>query len=185
MLVGYARVSTHDQSLALQVDALKNAGCRKIFDDKVSGAGSVRPGLTEAQEYVREGDSLLVWRLDRLGRSLKELIQVVTGLEERGVGFRSIQESIDTTTSGGRLIFHVFGALAEFERNLIRERTRAGLEAARARGRQGGRPRKLDANKVELAYRLYDEKKHTIREICGILEISKPTLYACLRGRTT
>ena len=123
MLVGYARVSTHDQSLALQVDALKNAGCRKIFDDKVSGVGSVRPGLTAALKYVREGDSLLACRLDRLGRSLKEPIQVVTGMEVRGVGFRSLQESIDTTTSGGRLIFHVFGALAECERNLIRERT--------------------------------------------------------------
>ena len=123
MLIGYARVSTHEQNLTLQTDALKQAGCRKIFEDRVSGAGGERTGLKTALEYAREGDSLLVWRLDRLGRSLKDLIELIAGLEKRGVGFRSLQESIDTTTSGGRLIFHVFGALAEFERNLIRERT--------------------------------------------------------------
>jgi DNA invertase Pin-like site-specific DNA recombinase len=128
---------------------------------------------------------LLVWRLDRLGRSLKDLIQTITDLEKRGIGFRSLQESIDTTTSGGRLIFHVFGALAEFERNLIRERTKAGLDAARARGRKGGRPRALDRKRIELAYKLYDEKKHTIVEICEILGISKPTLYAYLSQRAT
>lgn len=133
--------------------------------------------------FLREGDSLVVWRLDRLGRSLKHLIETVGMLEERGVGFRSLQEAIDTTTSGGRLIFHIFGALAEFERNLIRERTMAGLEAARARGRKGGRPRALDAKKTELAYRLYDERNHTIAEICEILGISKPTLYAYLARR--
>ena len=123
MLIGYARVSTHDQNLTLQTDALKQAGCRNIFEDRVSGARGERTGLKAALEYAREGDSLLVWRLDRLGRSLKDLIELIAGLEKRGVGFRSLQESIDTTTSGGRLIFHVFGALAEFERNLIRERT--------------------------------------------------------------
>jgi DNA invertase Pin-like site-specific DNA recombinase len=184
MLVGYARVSTHEQNLTPQTDALKKAGCQKIFDDKVSGAGSQRPGLDAALGYVREGDSLLVWRLDRLGRSLKDLIEIIGSLEKRGIGFRSLQESIDTTTSGGRLIFHVFGALAEFERNLIRERTRAGLAAARARGRKGGRPRALSSKKVELAYKLYDEKKYTVKEICQILEISKPTLYAYLQRRT-
>jgi DNA invertase Pin-like site-specific DNA recombinase len=183
MLIGYARVSTHEQSLSLQLDALKKAGCRKVFDDKTSGARSERPGLKATLEYVREGDSLLVWRLDRLGRSLKGLIEITGSLEKRGVGFRSLQESIDTTTSGGRLIFHVFGALAEFERNLIRERTRAGLEAARARGRKGGRPRALDSKKTELAYRLYDERKYTVKEIGRILGISKPTLYAYLRRR--
>ena len=123
MLIGYARVSTGEQNLTLQTDALKQAGCRRVFEDKVSGAKRDRPGLKAALEYVREGDTLLVWRLDRLGRSLKDLIELIAGLEKRGVGFRSLQESIDTTTSGGRLIFHVFGALAEFERNLIRERT--------------------------------------------------------------
>jgi DNA invertase Pin-like site-specific DNA recombinase len=185
MLIGYARVSTHEQNLAMQTDALKEAGCEKVFNDKVSGAGSERPGLNAALDYVRKGDTLLVWRLDRLGRSLKDLIRIVRGLEKRGIGFRSLQESIDTTTSGGRLIFHVFGALAEFERNLIRERTHAGLKAARARGRKGGRPRKLDQKKIELAYRLYDERKHSIKEICHILGVSKPALYAYLHRRST
>ena len=185
MLVGYARVSTHDQHLTLQTNALEKAGCQKVFRDKVSGSSSERPGLKAVLEYVREGDTLLVWRLDRLGRSLKELIEITAGLEKRGIGFRSLQESIDTTTSGGRLIFHVFGALAEFERNLIRERTQAGLKAARARGRTGGRPRALDTKKIELAYRLYDERTHTVKEICQILGISKPTLYAYLQQRTS
>ena len=184
MLVGYARVSTLEQDVSLQVDALKQAGCGKIFRDKASGAKSERPGLRDALEYAREGDTLLVWSLDRLGRSLKHLIETVTLLEGRGVGFRSLQEAVDTTTSGGRLIFHVFGALAEFERSLIRERTRAGLAAARARGRKGGRPKALDSKKIRLAYELYDEKKYTIREICQILGISKPTLYVYLRQRT-
>jgi DNA invertase Pin-like site-specific DNA recombinase len=181
MLVGYARVSTSDQDIALQMDALKQAGCKRIFRDTASGAKVDRAGLWEALEFLREGDTLLVWRLDRLGRSLTHLIETVTNLENRGVGFRSLQESIDTTTSGGRLIFHVFGALAEFERNLIRERTRAGLAAARARGRKGGRPRVLDKKKVDLAHKLYKEEKYTIKEICQILGISKPTLYAYLR----
>ena len=183
MLVGYARVSTHEQNPALQTDALKQAGCQKVFEDKISGAKADRPGLAAALEYVRKGDTLLVWRLDRLGRSLKDLIEIVAGLEKRGVGFRSLQESIDTTTSGGRLIFHVFGALAEFERNLIRERTQAGLAAARARGRKGGRPKALDRQKRELLYRLYDEKKHTIKQICQLIGVSKPTLYAYLKSR--
>ena len=147
MLIGYARVSTLEQDVSLQTDALQKAGCERIFQDKISGAKSDRPGLQEALNYARKGDSIVVWRLDRLGRSLKHLIETVGELEEQGIGFRSLQESIDTTTSGGRLIFHIFGALAEFERNLIRERTIAGLEAARARGRLGGRPKKLDANR--------------------------------------
>lgn len=184
MFVGYARVSTVDQNVAPQIDELKKAGCEKIFHDKISGAKSDRPGLQEALDFLREGDSLVVWRLDRLGRSLKHLLETVSLLEGRGIGFRSLQESIDTTTSGGRLIFHIFGALAEFERNLIRERTLAGLRAARARGRKGGRPRALDMNKIELAYRLYDEKKHPIKEICQMLGISKPTLYGYLTERT-
>jgi DNA invertase Pin-like site-specific DNA recombinase len=137
MLIGYARVSTLEQDVALQIDELKNAGCDRIFRDKVSGTKTERPGLQEALDFLRKGDSLVVWRLDRLGRSLRHLIDTVSALEERGIGFRSLQEAIDTTTSGGRLIFHIFGALAEFERNLIRERTMAGLRAARARGRMG------------------------------------------------
>ena len=183
MLIGYARVSTLEQDVSLQTDALQQAGCERIFQDKISGAKADRPGLQEALNYARSGDSIVVWRLDRLGRSLKHLIETVGQLEEQGIGFRSLQESIDTTTSGGRLIFHIFGALAEFERNLIRERTIAGLEAARARGRLGGRPKKLDAKKTELAYQLYDEKKYAVKEICHMLGISKPTLYACLARR--
>jgi DNA invertase Pin-like site-specific DNA recombinase len=183
MLIGYARVSTQEQDFALQTDALEKAGCKKIFSDKLSGAKADRPGLQEALEYLRKGDSLVVWRLDRLGRSLTDLIETVTNLEDQGIGFQSLTESIDTTTSGGKLIFHIFGALAEFERNLIRERTKAGLEAARARGRKGGRPRVLDGNKMELAFRLYDEKKNSIKEICQIVGVSKPTLYAYLAKR--
>src|SRR5512146_3189384 len=141
MLVGYARVSTADQTPALQRDALSAAGCGRLFTDTASGAKAERPGLDEALEFLRPGDTLVVWRLDRLGRSLRHLIETVSLLEQRGIGFRSLQESIDTTTSGGKLVFHVFGALAEFERDLIRERTSAGLLAARARGRKGGRPR--------------------------------------------
>jgi DNA invertase Pin-like site-specific DNA recombinase len=183
MLIGYARVSTIEQDLALQTDALKKAGCEHIFDDTASGATTKRPGLTAALSHVRKGDTLVVWRLDRLGRSLRHLIDVIADLEKRGIGFRSLQEAIDTTTSGGRLIFQIFGALAEFERNLIRERTQAGLKAARARGRLGGRPKALDAKKTELAYRLYDEKKHTIKEICRMLGVSKPTFYAYLEQK--
>ncbi|MCI0564941.1 MAG: recombinase family protein [Nitrososphaera sp.] len=185
MLVGYARVSTHEQDLSLQLDDLKRAGCEKIFEDKASGAKTDRTGLQEALEYVREGDTLLVWRLDRLGRSLKHLIETVGQLEEQGIGFRSLQEAIDTTSSGGRLIFQIFGALAEFERNLIRERTLAGLSAARARGRTGGRPKALNATKTELLYKLYDEKERTVQEICQLLGISKPTLYSSLHQRKT
>lgn len=183
MLIGYARVSTLEQDVALQIDELDKAGCERIFRDKVSGTNAERPGLQEALDFLRVGDSLVVWRLDRLGRSLRHLIDTVSALEERGIGFRSLQEAIDTTTSGGRLIFHIFGALAEFERNLIRERTMAGLRAARARGRMGGRPRKLDAKKTELAYQLYDEKKYAVNEICQMLGVSKPTLYAYLSLR--
>jgi DNA invertase Pin-like site-specific DNA recombinase len=140
MLIGYARVSTHEQTLHLQQDALTKVGCTKIFTDTASGAKTERKGLEEALTYVRKGDILVVWRLDRLGRSLPHLITTMTDLEERGIGFKSLTENIDTTTSGGKLIFHIFGALAEFERNLIRERTTAGLTAARARGKKGPKP---------------------------------------------
>jgi len=183
MKVGYARVSTHDQNLSLQLDALKQAGCEEIYQDQVSGAKVGRSGLQEALAYLRQGDTLVVWRLDRLGRSLKHLIETVTMLEERGIGLQSLQESIDTTTSGGRLVFHIFGALAEFERNLIRERTQAGLQAARTRGRKGGRPKALDAKKAKLLYQLYDEKKHSVMELCDIMGISKSTLYTYLEQR--
>lgn len=151
-------MSTDEQNLALQTDALENADCEKLFQDQVSGAKTKRPGLNEALSYLRTGDVLVVWRLDRLGRSLKHLIETVSLLKEKGIGFQSLQESINITTSGGKLIFHMFGALAEFERNLIRERTQAGLAAARARGRTSGRPKSLDKLKREWLYRLYDEK---------------------------
>lgn len=184
MKIGYARVSTNDQSLDLQLDALSLAGCDKLFHDVASGATTARPGLIDALAYLRMGDSLVVWRFDRLGRSLSHLIDTVTALEERGIGFHSLQESIDTATSGGKLVFHMFGALAEFERNLIRERTQAGLAAARARGKTGGRPRSLDANKQALLFKLYDAKQHSIAQLCDIFNISKSTLYDYLRRRT-
>ena len=138
MLAGYARVSTLDQNPELQLDALSAAGCEKIFEDRASGVQSDRPGLAQALEWLREGDTLVVWRLDRLGRSLPQLVATVRELEERGFGFRSLTEGVDTTTASGTLVFHVFGALAQFERDLVRERTMAGLAAARARGRVGG-----------------------------------------------
>ena len=147
MFIGYARVSTQDQTLDLQKDALEKLGCAKIFTDTASGAKTERQGLEEALEYVREGDTLVVWRLDRLGRSLKHLIETITELNSRNIGFKSLTENIDTTTSGGKLVFHIFGALAEFERDIIRERTNAGLQAARARGRKGGRPKALTRQK--------------------------------------
>ncbi len=180
ILIGYARVSTHDQNLDLQQDALQQAGCEKIFVDEVSGAQAARPGLQQAMDQLREGDVLVVWRLDRLGRSLRNLLELVVQLEDKKVGFSSLQESMDTSSSGGKLIFHVFGALAEFERNLIRDRTNAGLAAARARGRTGGRPKKLDDDQRELVARLY--KEHTpIPEILKTVKISKSTLYSYVR----
>lgn len=180
MLIGYARVSTDDQTLDLQLDALKSTGCEHIFDDHSSGAKTDRPGLMQALDYVRSGDTLVVWRLDRLGRSLQHLIETVNALEARGIGFRSITESIDTTTPGGKLIFHIFASLAEFERALIRERTLAGLAAARARGRKGGRPRKLTPKQVALAKRMHADRQTDIATICQTLGISRATLYRAL-----
>src|ERR1700675_3819746 len=178
MLIGYARVSTQDQTLNLQQDALEKIGCSKIFTDTASGATTDRKGLDEALKYVREGDTLVVWRLDRLGRSLKHLIETVTALQSTGVAFQSITENINTSSATGQLVFHIFGALAEFERSLIRERTIAGVSAARARGRKGGRPR-LDtsSSKVAAAKKLYRDKTHSISEICKLLDISRATLY--------
>jgi DNA invertase Pin-like site-specific DNA recombinase len=182
MLIGYARVSTGDQTLDLQHDALQQAGCGQIYSDTVSGAKADRPGLSQALDYVRAGDTLVVWRLDRLGRSLSHLIETVDALEKRGIGFRSLTESIDTTTPAGKLIFHIFGSLAEFERSLIRERTNAGLAAARARGRKGGRPKKLTTKQVELAKRLHADKQTDIKTICETLGISTTTLYRVLKN---
>ncbi|MFL5658335.1 MAG: recombinase family protein [Ktedonobacteraceae bacterium] len=186
MLMGYARVSTQDQTLDLQTDALNRAGCEKIFTDTTSGAKSERPGLQEAMNHLRAGDTLVVWRLDRLGRTLKHLIATIADLSEKGIGFRSLQENMDTTTSGGKLIFHIFGALAEFEREIIRERTNAGLQAARARGRVGGRPRiqTKDPKKITLARKLYDDASMPVQEICEQLHISKSTLYRYVGAKT-
>jgi DNA invertase Pin-like site-specific DNA recombinase len=185
MLIGYARVSTEDQTLNLQLDALHSAGCTQIFRDTASGAKAERPGLARALEHVRDGDVLVVWRLDRLGRSLASLIELMTHLDSRGIGFKSLTEQIDTTTSGGKLIFHIFGALAEFERNLIRERTTAGLAAARARGRKGGRPKRLNTDrKVEMARQLHADPTNSIGDICKTLGVSRATLYRYLGSST-
>jgi DNA invertase Pin-like site-specific DNA recombinase len=180
MLIGYARVSTTEQTLHLQQDALTKAGCNKIFTDTASGVKTERIGLEEALRYVRKGDTLVVWRLDRLGRSLPHLITTMTSLEEQGIGFKSLTENIDTTTSGGKLIFHIFGALAEFERNLIKERTLAGLTAARARGKKGGRPKVLTVQKRSIAQELYNTG-HPIMDICRTLKISRATLYRYIK----
>jgi len=181
MLIGYARVSTHEQNLDLQKDALEKIGCEEIYEDKVSGIVSARPGLEQVKQILRKGDTLVVWRLDRLGRSLKDLMGWMTYLEKRQVGLKSVQESIDTTTTTGKLVFHIFAALAEFERNLIKERTQAGLAAARARGRLGGRPKSLDENKRKVVVDLYNKKELMVKEICEMMEISKPTLYSYIK----
>lgn len=183
MKVGYARVSTEDQHLHMQTDALKNAGCEEIFTDIASGAKSQRPGLEKVLSYVREGDILVVWKLDRLGRSIQHLIQTITVLQERKISFKCLQENIDTATSGGKLIFHIFSALAEFERDLIRERTNAGLKAARARGRMGGRPPMLDNRQINRMIEMYDEQKNTVAEICKIYDISRPSFYNYLKRK--
>jgi DNA invertase Pin-like site-specific DNA recombinase len=181
MRIGYARVSTTEQNFDLQRDALKGEGCEKIIEDTVSGGKVHRSGLERMRESLRPGDVLVVWRLDRLGRSLKHLIDLMAELEGQGIGFQSVTESIDTTTPGGKLVFHIFGALAEFERNLIRDRTHAGLEAARARGRKGGRRKKLNDKQRALVVELYRRKKDTIDEIRKIFDISRPTLYKYVR----
>jgi DNA invertase Pin-like site-specific DNA recombinase len=179
---GYARVSTLDQNLDLQRDALAKAGCERVFEDTASGAKAERAGLEQALSHLREGDTLVVWKLDRLGRSLKHLIETVQELEKRGIGFKSLQESIDTTTSGGKLVFHIFAALAEFERDIIRERTAAGLAAARVRGRKGGRPKGMDEKKRKMALALYADKNRPVQEICEALGISRATFYRYVGG---
>jgi len=181
MHIGYARVSTQEQHLDLQQDALREAGCTKIIVDRVSGTVPERPGLATLKEILRADDTLVVWRLDRLGRSLKDLIAWVAWLEQERIGLRSLHEALDTTTPSGKLTFHIFGALAEFERQLIQERTQAGLRVARVRGRFGGRPKALQADKRQLAVQLYQEKKVAVKQICALMGISKPTLYAYVR----
>lgn len=182
-LIGYARVSTNGQELQLQLDALKNAGVAKadVYTDKASGSKAARPGLEKCLQALQPGDTLLVWRLDRLGRSIRHLIDLVEHLRERGVEFRSLSEAIDTSTANGKLTFHIFTALAEFERDLIRERTRAGLTAARARGRMGGRPPvPVDDPRVQTAKTLHADKNMPVTTICQTLKISRPTLYRWL-----
>jgi DNA invertase Pin-like site-specific DNA recombinase len=175
-MIGYARVSTQDQNLSLQLDALKSAGCQHIFEDRASGAKADRPGLAAAIAYVRAEDILVVWKLDRLGRSLTHLIDTVTALDARGVGLRSLTEAMDTTTPGGRLIFHLFGALAQFERDLIRERTRAGIEAAAKRGRKGGREPVVTDEKLIRARALIALGLN-VREVAARIKIGKTALY--------
>ena len=186
MLVGYARVSTQEQDLALQLDALQTAGCTKVFEEKASGAQRDRPALQAALGYMRQGDTLVVWKLDRLARSIKQLIETVEDLGSRGIGFRSLTEAIDTTTSGGKLVFHLFAALAEFERGVIRERTLAGLQAARARGRTGGRPPALKAKDLAAAKAMLKDPEITVAEVAKRLGVAASTLYRHLpRARTT
>lgn len=180
--IGYARVSTEEQELALQLDALRAAGCHRIFEDRASGAKTDRPGLEQAIAFARDGDVLVTWKLDRLARSLPHLIETVNRLEKSGAGLRSLTEAIDTTTPGGRLIFHVFGALAQFERDLIGERTRAGLTAAAARGRRGGRKPVVTADKLERA-RVLMSKGLTVREAATRLKIGKTALYEALNPK--
>jgi len=182
MLIGYARVSTQEQNLDLQLNALEEIKCEKIFTEKASGAQRDRPELKSALEYMRAGDVLVVWKLDRLARSLKQLIETVEDFEKRNIGLKSITESIDTTTSGGKLIFHIFGALAEFERGVIRERTIAGLNAARKLGRVGGRPSSLKASDLIVAKALLRDKNITVEEAARRLNISYATLYRYLPG---
>lgn len=176
-LIGYARVSTRDQTVAAQLDALHKIECARIFEEAASGANRDRPQFAAALDYMREGDTLVVWKLDRLARSLKQLIETVKALEDRGIGFRSLTEAIDTTTAGGRLVFQIFGALAEFERGLIRERTRAGLDAARSRGRKGGRPPKLKPADLRAAKALLADPEINVEDVARRLGVSPATLY--------
>ena len=180
MRIGYARVSTEEQNTSLQIDALKNAGCKQLFEEKVSGKSKDRPELEVCLKVLREGDTLVVSRLDRLGRSLEHLVQIIRNLESRNIGFLSLTESIDTTNAGGKLIFHIFAALAEFERNLISERTKAGLKAARARGRKGGRKTKLTNSDMRKAAAMLRDPFVTKTEVARHFGVSRVTLNAGL-----
>lgn len=177
MLIGYARVSTIDQNLELQLDALKNIGCEKLFEDKVSGSKSDRPGLNKALDELRAGDTLVVWKLDRLGRSLRNLIELINDLNAKKIMFRSIQDGIDTSSPIGQFFFHVTGAFAELEHNLIKERTNAGLSSARARGRTGGRKPSLNIKQVQMMLKVHYDRSASINEICEQFKISRKTFY--------
>jgi DNA invertase Pin-like site-specific DNA recombinase len=182
--VGYCRVSTADQNLDLQIDALEKAGCQKVFSDVASGAKDDRTGLAAALEFARPGDRLVVWRLDRLGRSLPHLIATVNGLRDRGVAFKSLTESIDSSSASGRLIFGIFSSLASFERELIRERCMAGLAAARSRGRIGGRPASLDEAKVSMVRTVLRDPNSSVTELARTLGVSRSTIYRCAASTT-
>lgn len=182
MIIGYARVSTTDQTCSLQLDALSRAGCERVYQESVSGVAKERPELAKCLDALRAGDTLTVWRLDRLGRSLKDLMVIISDLEERGVGLRSLTEAIDTTTAGGKLIFHIFASLAEFERNLIKERTKAGLQAARARGRHGGRPVKLNPNQVQKARAMLLDPMISKTEVAKHFNVTRATLNKALEA---
>jgi DNA invertase Pin-like site-specific DNA recombinase len=180
MLVGYSRVSTEEQKLDLQVDALKSAGCEKFFSDHVSGASKLKPGLEEALAYLRAGDTLVVWKLDRLGRTVKGLVDLVQTLQDKGIQFRSLTDGIDTSTTAGRFFFHVMAALAQMEKELVHERTMAGLSAARARGRLGGRKPKMDASKLDAARKLLLAGTPA-SAVAKTLGVGRATLYRGLR----
>ena len=185
MKIGYARVSTTDQNLDLQTDALEAAGCEKIFSDRgVSGAKAERPGLDKALDQLRKGDILVIWKLDRLGRSLSHLLSIIEDLQQKGVDFASVQDGFDTSTASGKMVFSVIGAMAEYERSLIRERTMAGLASARARGRKGGRPKQLDKGQVKVAIALADAGELTINEICEQVGCSRSTYYRQVAPQT-
>lgn len=181
MIIGYARVSSIDQTPALQLDALRAAGCEQVFHEQRSGGAADRAELVSCLRMLRPGDTLVVWKLDRLARSMKDLVEILQGLEARQVAFRSLTEAIDTTSAGGRLVFHIFGALAEFERALIRERTRAGLAAARARGRKGGRPRKLTREQARMATAMLQDPQITKTAVAKHFSVARGTLDAALR----
>lgn len=186
MKIGYAGVSTKDQDLSLQIDALEDAGCERIYEEQITGSTKERPELQKMLEQIREGDVIIIWKLDRLARSLKDLVSLVNEIQEKGAGLNSLHDHIDTTTPHGKFTFHIFAAMAEFERDIIRERTNAGLASARARGRKGGRPKGLSKkaqNTAIIAEKLYEEGELTIKEICEQLSISKMTLYNYLRYR--
>lgn len=181
MLIGYARISTYEQNLDLQIDALDSIGCERVFQDRISGSADERPGLTAAFSHLRPGDTLVVWRLDRLGRSLKHLLQTIDRLNADEIGFKSLTESIDTTTSSGKLIFSIFGAITEFERDLIRERTLAGLASARARGRKGGRRIEHTDKKILAIQQMTNDSNDSIASICHALGISPASYYRRLK----
>ena len=184
-LLGYARVSTTDQNPSLQLDALKAEGCVKVFTDKASGKLDRRPQLDRLLDQLRPNDTVVVWRLDRLGRSLRHLIQLSEDLAEKQVGLKSLSEAIDTSSANGRLFFKLMGSLAEFERDLISERTKAGLDSARARGRVGGRPPSMTPEKVKVARRMYESREHTVEAIAKTLGVSRKTIYRHLEPPST